>query len=170
MVTAVAATHLLGRLQSKAGEVRRALLVRDLPLAGDLLAATLASGAAQGSTLAAVGAAIGGPLGAELARVAHALELGQPPSTAWAVLLDDPATAGLARPLVRAAERGAAPAAALARASEDLRRTARTQAVEAVEVVAVRAVGPLGLCFLPGFVLLAVVPLIAGSVLALLGP
>lgn len=170
IATTVVAAQVLGRLESRAGEAWRRGLSRDLPLAGDLLAATLAAGTPQGSALSAVGAAIGGPLGAELARVARALDLGQSPTAAWTTLLDVPATARLARPLVRAAERGAAPAAALARSSTDLRSAARSQALEAVEVVAVRAVGPLGVCFLPGFVLLAVVPLIAGSALALLGP
>ena len=151
-------------------DARTALLLRaDLPLAGDLLAAALAAGVAPGAAAGAVGRAVGGSLGDALVRVARATELGASPATAWARLVEDPATAALARPLVRASERGAPAAAVAARVSVELRRGARDRAQAAAEVVAVRGVGPLGLCFLPAFVLLGVVPLVAGSVLAVLG-
>ncbi len=165
---AVLTAHLSRRLQTTTDLRRRTRLRADLPLAGDLLSSLLMAGAAPGPAAGTVGRALGGPLGTELERVAAALELGATPATAWARLMIDPATAALARPLVRAAERGSPSAATIARVGDDLRRQARERATAAADVVAVRGVGPLGLCFLPAFVLLGVVPLVAGSVLALL--
>jgi pilus assembly protein TadC len=170
LVVAVVAVRALGRLGTRADARRLALLHRDLPLVADLLAAALAAGAPPAAAAAAVGRAVGGPLGSELERVARASDLGAAPAIAWSVLLGDPATATLARPVVRAAERGSPAAATAARVGAELRREARDRAAAAAEVVAVRGVGPLGLCFLPAFVLLGVVPLVAGSALALLRP
>lgn len=168
LVVAVLCDRLLRGLGSRAELRRRATVQRDLPLAADLLAAVLAAGAPPTAAAAAVGRAVGGPLGEQLDRVARAGNLGAAPASAWAHVLDDPVTASLARPIVRAAERGAPAAAAAARVGAQLRQEARDRAAAAAEVVAVRGVGPLGLCFLPAFVLLGVVPLVAGSALTLL--
>jgi hypothetical protein len=58
---------------------------------------------------------------------------------------------------------------ALARLGEDLRAGRRAAVEERVRRIEVRAAVPLGACLLPAFVLLAVVPLVAGSVSSLLG-
>ena len=166
--TAVLCSRLLLRLGTRADLRRTAALQRDLPLAADLLAAVLGAGAPPAVAAASVGRALGGPLGHELERVARASDLGAAPAAAWAHVLEEPATTALARPLLRAADRGAPAAAAAARIAAEQRREARDRAAAAAEVVAVRGVGPLGLCFLPAFVLLGVLPLVAGSALALL--
>jgi pilus assembly protein TadC len=139
-----------------------------LPLAGELVAAALTSGADPGSALRAVAAAVGDPLGGSLDKVARALDLGSPAEDAWADLMADPVSAALARPMVRAAATGAPSARSLARMSAELRRQASARAAHRAEVVGVRAVGPLGLCFLPAFVVLGVIPFVAGSVRSLL--
>ncbi len=169
VLAAIVVDRLLARLPTAADERLRARIHADVPLAGDLLAATVGAGAPLTGAARAVGIAIGGPLGGELARAARALELGASPHTAWAELLADPVTATLARPLVRAAERGSPPAPALLRAAEALRREAADRAAAAAEAAGVRAVGPLGACFLPAFVLLAIVPLVAAMAGSLLG-
>ncbi len=168
LVIALVAIRLLGRLRSRAAVRREEQLQAAAPLAGDLLAAALESGADPRSAVRAVGAALGGPLGDELERVVRAMDLGSEPRDAWASLLALSAMAGLARPLARASERGTPSAASVARGVEELRRASRARAAAAAEVVAVRAVGPLGLCFLPAFVLLGVVPFVAGAVRAVL--
>jgi tight adherence protein C len=69
---------------------------------------------------------------------------------------------------LEAAERwGAPPAEALAARAEALRSRARLQAEAAAGRAAVRLAFPLVLCFLPAFVLLTVVPTIAGALRAL---
>ncbi len=167
-LVAVVVARALARLLTRSAIRRREQVADLLPLAGELLAAALTSGADPGSALRAVGAAVGDPLGAPLAHVARAMDLGSPAEEAWAELLADPATAALARPMVRAASSGAPTARSLARMSAELRRQAVARAAHRAEVVGVRAVGPLGLCFLPAFVVLGVVPFVAGSVRHLL--
>ena len=51
----------------------------------------------------------------------------------------------------------------MARLAVDLRRGARARVEARARAVGVRAALPLGLCLLPAFVLLGVVPLVAGS-------
>jgi hypothetical protein len=55
------------------------------------------------------------------------------------------------------------------RLAEDLRRRDRADVESRARSVGVKAALPLGLCLLPAFVLVGVVPLVAGSVSVLLG-
>ena len=134
-----------------------------LPLALDLLAACLAGGAAPVEAVSAVAAAFPGPCGTRLQRVAAALRLGSPPAEAWASLGSGRDAAGAAaRALARAAEGGAPVAAAVQRVAADARRHQHAQAQRRAARAGVLAVLPLGLCFLPAFVLLGVVPAVVG--------
>ena len=62
----------------------------------------------------------------------------------------------------RAAVGGAPVAAAVQQVAEDARREAAAAAERAARRAGVLAVGPLGLCFLPAFLLLGVVPAVIG--------
>ncbi len=133
---------------------------RDLPVACDLLAVCLTAGVPVVAALAAVGAALPAPLGPHRAGVAALSRLGAEPRRAWA---DAPAgLAALGRILVRAGESGAAAAPALRALAADGRATARTEAEAAVRRAGVWVLAPLGLCFLPAFVCLGVVPMVLG--------
>ena len=135
----------------------------DLPLALDLLAACLAGGAVTADAVRAVAGALGGPCGGRLSRVAAALAVGSPPAEAWRALGEDRGPAGAAaRALARAAQGGAPVAAAVQRIAEDARREAGGRAERAARRAGVLAVGPLGLCFLPAFMLIGVVPAVVG--------
>jgi Flp pilus assembly protein TadB len=143
---------------------RRLAEAAELPLAADLLAVTLRGGAPVDGATAAVAEALPGPLGDRLARVARMLRLGSTPAEAWAELttVDDPLPGAvrLVRAAVRSAEHGSAFARALERLADDLRadRTIATEA--AARRAAVLIVLPLGLCFLPAFILAGLVPVI----------
>ena len=65
--------------------------------------------------------------------------------------------------MLRAAESGASVADAMARLADDLRLSSRAAVEARARAVGVRAALPLGVCLLPAFVLLGVVPLVAGS-------
>ncbi len=52
----------------------------------------------------------------------------------------------------------------MARLAEDLRAVTRSEMEGRARAVGVKAAGPLGLCLLPAFVLVGVVPLVAGTV------
>ena len=164
----------LSQLESAATAAYRRRLTADLPLALDLLAGCLAGGASPGAAALAVGTAVQGPCGDRLAMVAAALTVGSPAEEAWARLAGpgrptgaDP-LAGAALALSRAAQGGAPVAAAMSRLAAASRADARLRGQAAVRRAGVVAVAPLGLCFLPAFALLGVVPVIvglAGSVL-----
>ena len=139
---------------------RRVHLTRELPWVGDLLAAAVAGGASPEGALAAVAQVTGPPLGEQLRAVTAAVQLGASPPLAWSNA--DPALAALGRSMIRAGERGTPAAEELSRLAEDLRAAARTTSAAAVRAAAVHALAPLGACFLPAFLLLAVLPMVSG--------
>lgn len=143
-------------------EVRAARLraVADLPLSADLLAAVLRAGAPVDRAVSAVADALGGPLGERLDRVGRSLRLGAEPPEAWAQLTDVPGADRLVAAAVRSSASGGALARALTRLADDLRGD-RSVAVEtAAHRAGVLIVLPLGLCFLPAFVLAGLVPVV----------
>jgi Flp pilus assembly protein TadB len=159
-----------GRIGSAERRRRRSRLIADLPVAVDLLAACLRGGAPWQDAVAAVADAVGGPLGDELRAVSVQIRLGADPTDAWLALTTEPMLAPLARTAVRAASTGAALAPTLSRLARDQRRVARTEAAARARAAGIRALAPLGLCFLPAFVLLGVVPAIAGIAATILLP
>ncbi|SCX39469.1 Type II secretion system (T2SS), protein F [Klenkia marina] len=139
----------------------------DLPLVCDLLAVCLAAGTPVGAGVGAVGAAVGGPLGDALVAVARQLQLGAAPRTAWHRAPTD--AAALARVVVRAGESGSSVVPALHALAGDLRAAQRTATAAAVQRAGVWVLAPLGLCFLPAFLCLGVVPLVLGIAADVLG-
>lgn len=131
-----------------------------------LLDAAIASGAGLPRALGAVGRAVGGSDGAALERASAAIVMGAGWDVAWSGAEHrlDP----VARCLAATWSTGAAPGPALRSAAEQLRRDRRTAAREAAARLGVRLVIPLGVCFLPAFVLVGLVPVMVslGSALA----
>jgi Flp pilus assembly protein TadB len=169
-LAAVVCARVIARLEPRAVRQRRARIVADLPVAIDLLAACLQGGGTWHESVDAVAAAIAGPLGEELARVAARIRLGVDPAEEWLGLARELVMAPLGRAAARAAVGGVPVAATLARLARDQRRKARIAASDRARVAGVRSVAPLGLCFLPAFVLLGVVPAIAGIASTVLLP
>jgi Flp pilus assembly protein TadB len=152
----------LGRLEPRAERVRRARMEADVPVAADLLAACLLAGCPPVDAVDAVADALDGPLSGQLRRVVATLRLGGDPVSSWLMLGQEPALAPLGWSLARASDGGGALAAAVARVADEQRLTRRWAAEAAARRVGVQAAAPLGLCFLPAFVLLGIVPVIAG--------
>jgi pilus assembly protein TadC len=137
-----------------------AALIRDLPGACDLLGVCLGAGLPVGAALAAVGETVPAPLGPRLSAVAALYRMGAEPRRAWA---DVPAELGsLGRTLVRAGESGSSVVPALSTLAADTRASARASVEADVRRAGVWVLAPLGLCFLPAFVCLGVVPLVLG--------
>jgi pilus assembly protein TadC len=157
---AVCLDPLLRRLEPAAARRQRLREAADLPLAADLLAAALRSGAPTGRAVAAVAEVLAGPLGVRLSAVARTLQLGGDPEEAWAYVA--PVTGGdrLTRAAVRSSASGAALARALSRLADDLRADQALAAEAAARQAGVLIVLPLGLCFLPAFILAGLVPVI----------
>lgn len=141
---------------------RRVPPVPELPLVLDLLASCLAAGATWPDALNAAAAAAGDGLAAALGRVRAALGDGAPPEQAWQLAGDRPELAAVARCCRRAVGSGTAAADELTRLAERVRRHRRAAGQERAARASIWVVLPLGLCFLPAFVLVGVVPLALG--------
>ena len=130
----------------------------------DVLAACLSAGMATATATAAAAPLAPPVLADQLNRTAHLLALGAEPARAWA----DPGADGdrygvvLARLARRSAVSGAALAGGIAELADQVRADAGAAADAAAERAAVLIAGPLGLCHLPAFVCLGIVPVIAG--------
>ncbi|WP_223281515.1 type II secretion system F family protein [Streptomyces antnestii] len=147
----------------------RAQAERQLPLAADLLAACIAAGADPVRAARAVGESLGGPVGEVLARGAAHVRLGGEPRAAWRQLASMPGAGPLAGLLERAGDSGAPAAQQVARLAAES-RAARGRATAAVaRRAAVLITAPVGLCFLPAFVAIGVLPVVIGVAGGLLG-
>jgi Flp pilus assembly protein TadB len=159
MVT-VGGERLLRRTSADGRSGARPAVAGDLPAACDLLGVCLAAGVPVAGALAAVGDAVPGAVGAHLRTVAALYRLGAEPRRAWEEVPVE--LAGLGRLLVRAGESGSAVVPALRSLAADSRSTARAAAASAVQRAGVWVLAPLGVCFLPAFLCLGVVPLVLG--------
>ncbi|WP_211285615.1 type II secretion system F family protein [Mycobacterium timonense] len=134
----------------------------------DVLAVCLGAGMAVSAAAAAAVPSAPAQLGRVLRRAADLLALGADPAVAWSMPPDPPG--GPADPqidaLLRLARRSAASGAALAGGVAELADQSRSDAAHTAAAAAERAgvliAGPLGLCFLPAFVCLGIVPVVAG--------
>lgn len=130
----------------------------------DVLAACLNAGMATAQATAAASGLAPPALAGQLSRAAHLLALGAESDRAWA----DPGCSGdqhgavLARLARRSAASGAALAGSVAELADQVRVDAGAAADAAAERAAVLIAGPLGLCYLPAFICLGIVPVVAG--------
>jgi Flp pilus assembly protein TadB len=165
---AASAWWLTGRLEPAPVRRRRMRLERAVPHAVDLMAACLSAGLSPSAAVDLVVEVVDEPLAAELASLARRLRFGVDPVTVWRELAGHPQLGGLGRTMSRAVESGASVAEAMQRLADDLRAHSRSQVESRARAVGVKAALPLGGCLLPAFVLVGVVPLVAGSVTFLL--
>jgi len=163
LVAAPAGAHAVGRLETAEARRRRERVERDLPLMLDLTVAALEAGQSSAGALRLAGHAMGGPLGADLGEIAGRLELGRDPEVLWGAVGRNPAMAPLSRAFARAARSGASATRVLRRAADELREQRRASAQEHAQSVGVKTAAPLGLCFLPAFVLIGIVPTIISA-------
>ena len=130
----------------------------------DVFAACLTSGMAVSSAAAAAAPSAPQRIAEVLDRAADMLALGADPAAAWAN--SGPPLGGHGEALLRLARRSAVSGAALAKGVADLADQSRHEAASAADARAQRAsvliAGPLGLCYLPAFVCLGIVPIVAG--------
>jgi Type II secretion system (T2SS), protein F len=128
----------------------------------DLLAACLRSGMPVPTAALAVADQLPPDAATALRTTADLLALGADPVSAWAPALANPATAELARGARRTARSGTALAGVAAGLAAAIRQTAGDVAEARAQRAGVLITGPLGLCFLPAFICLGIVPVVAG--------
>lgn len=154
---------------ASAGESDIAAAARQLPLAADLLAACIAAGASPVAAAQAVGEALGGPVGERLARGAAEVRLGGEPAEAWRRLAAVPGAGALARLLERAGDSGVPAAVPVGRLALEARAEWGRLATARARRAAVTVTVPVGLCFLPAFIAVGVVPVVIGLAGGVLG-
>ncbi|MCX5049973.1 MULTISPECIES: type II secretion system F family protein [unclassified Streptomyces] len=142
---------------------------RQLPLSADLVAACIAAGAGTVVAARAVGEALGGPVGDALARGAAEVRLGGEPAEAWQRLAALPGAGPLARLLERADVSGLPAATPVARLAADVRADWARAATTRARRAAVMVTAPVGLCFLPAFIAIGVLPVVIGLAGGVLG-
>jgi Flp pilus assembly protein TadB len=155
---------LIGRVEPPSVRRARMEVRRDLPHLVQLLGAALRGGAPPGEAVRSACTALPGAAADRLATITQRLALGVDPEKVWTTLADDPELAPLGRALARAHRTGAPVVAAVERLGDELEHTARAAVEQRARAVGVRAALPLGLCLLPAFLLLGIVPLVAGLV------
>lgn len=128
----------------------------------ELLAVCLEAGMPVASALSATAAPLAGTTGTLLRRVAGLLELGADPDDAWQVAADAPALATFARAAGRSAGTGAALAQVARVEGARIRAELVDTAQERAQRAAVLITGPLGLCYLPAFLVLGIAPVVVG--------
>ena len=160
LVAGVVAERLLRRREPAHVRRDRLAALADLPLGADLLAAALRAGAPVDRAAGAVAEALGGPLGERLQRTARSLRLGADPAEACAHLSEIDGTARLIAAAIRSSASGGALAGALGRLADDLRADRAVAVEAAAQRAGVLIVLPLGLCFLPAFLLAGLVPVL----------
>jgi len=158
-VVAVGVGVLAGRLEPRGARRRREEVRRDLPHVVTLLAAALRSGQGPAEAIELVARALPGAASARLSTVAARLRLGGDAAAIWARLAEDPELGPLGRALGRSHRTGAPVVAAVEGLADELGAQARAEVEDRARAVGVRAAVPLGVCLLPSFLLLGIVPL-----------
>jgi pilus assembly protein TadC len=161
-VTACVTWWWIGRSEPPSVRRARSAAERELPGIVHLLATALESGCDVAEALRVVTDAMPGATTELLAGVPRRLALGIPPEAAWQSALDAPELAPLGRAMVLAHRSGASVTREVARLADELDGRARARVEDRARTVGVKAALPLGLCLLPSFLLVGIVPLAAG--------
>jgi pilus assembly protein TadC len=129
----------------------------------DLFVVCLRSGLPVATSAKVVSRSAPPALAQILAHASDLLSLGADPLQAWSVSADaDQSAATLAAVARRSARAGSSPVRGLEELADSRRGEAQDQAAAAAERAGVAISGPLGLCFLPAFVCLGIVPVVMG--------
>lgn len=136
----------------------------------ELLAVCLSSGAPMRHALEVVGSVQGVATSTVLSKVSGLMAVGVVEQQAWQELVQDEVWGPVARDVARSARSGTSLVEVLHVHAEEARRVAQERALQRARTAGVRSMIPLMACFLPAFVLVGVLPLIAGLLGGLLSP
>lgn len=139
--------------------------LEDPALMMDLMASMLAAGASLERGLEVLARSSSPPVSAALTAVKTALDLGASWEVAWAAAAGPPsgnAVGELGHALRFAGTTGAPSAAVVSAHAAQFRRRRNRETEQRTAALGVRLVVPLGLCSLPAFVCLGVIPILVG--------
>jgi pilus assembly protein TadC len=134
----------------------------ELAASWELLAVCLEAGLPVAVAVSAAAESLTGSVGHRLRRISGLLELGADPADAWPTAGDDPALATFARAAGRSAGTGSALAQVARTEGARIRAALLDSAQARAQRAAVLITGPLGLCFLPAFLVLGIAPVVIG--------
>ena len=162
--------HALLRLQTHSDKQRSAAFDMQAPMIAELVASCLEAGATIETSLRAVGVALGPPLGEPLESAAQDLRMGGSVSEASAILKKGSSTGlgVMGSAMERSSRSGAPLAGTILDEAAAMRQQWADRTRAHARAVSVRSVLPLALCFLPAFLLLGVVPIVAGLMTSVL--
>lgn len=148
--------------------------VPDVGLALEMLAAAIGHGSSIPRALEAVGTAWGGAaFGGMMVDVAAALHRGATWQNAWALACAHPRCGRVATTLADTLEpawrHGSSPLPRIEAAADQLDRDRRRRIEEGAARLGVRMLVPAGVCFLPSFVLIGILPVVASFGAGLFG-
>ena len=155
--------QVVSRMETAGSRRRAARVEADLPVALDLVVAALVAGRPPVTAFALAADATDGPLGDDLAVVAGRLAVAADPDTVWSAVVGDPGLGGVGRAFRRAATSGMPVSDVVRGVADELRRERAARLRERSQRVGVRTAAPLGLCFLPAFFLIGIVPTIVAT-------
>ena len=161
VVAAVLSWRVLDRAEAPSSRREREEVERTLPHLIALFASTLRSGAEPVAGLAQVCAALPCPAARRLGSVVEQARWGASGVEAWSAVATDRSLGPLARVMVRSQTSGASVVQAVERLADEIERESLARAEDAARRVGVAAAVPLGVCLLPAFLLLGVVPTVA---------
>jgi len=159
---AVAVWLFAGRVEPPGVRKEREAVRRDMVPLMALVASVLEAGAPPESALEVSAACLPGLAADRLASVRARLRLGGDPEHVWEAVSEDPVFAPLGRAITRAQRTGAPIATTVARLAQELAEQQLAAVEDRARSVGVKAAVPLGVCLLPAFLLLGIVPVAAG--------
>jgi len=158
LIAAPVVRSAVGRLETGAARRRNLVARRQLPGALDLVTAALDAGRPPGTALALAAEVTADPLGSDLSSVAHRVSVAGDLNAALSDV--DGPLLPLARALRRADQSGVPVADVITSAALDVRREDQAARRQQARQVGVRTAAPLGICFMPAFLLIGIVPTI----------
>jgi pilus assembly protein TadC len=164
-VVAAIAAVVLAHAEPAVVRREREEAAREFPHLVALLSATLRAGAAPLDGLATVTAALPGAAARRVEPLLAGARFGGSLGSldpAGQALADDEVLAPLVRTLARAERSGSSIVEAVERLADELEAEAGAAAEDAARQVGVAAAVPLGVCLLPAFLLIGIVPTVAG--------
>ncbi|WCC80964.1 type II secretion system F family protein [Cutibacterium equinum] len=133
-----------------------------------MLSSAMEAGLPLRSAVTTVAESLDGPCGRDLRRLESSLTAGVADSKAWAGLATVPVWRDAAQDVSRAVDSGEGISELLLAHAAQMQIAAAEQAEKKARKAGVDAIGPLVCCHLPAFLLVGVVPIIAGMVLGAL--
>ena len=162
-VAVVTVWIVLGKMVSSRVQAQRRRQEETLPEALDLIRLCLKAGSPL--RMAVASTASGLPEAQEpLGKILSGVAVGLSDSDAWLALASDRVWGDVSQDIARAVGGGLSVERVLVHHGQTARRRVRTAQLTAAKAVGVKSVAPVGACYLPAFLLLGVVPVVAAGI------